>query len=121
MIEQNGNQNVMSFQLDSTSSRKGTYATSFSQQWSLLMSRIMLCIRRDILLAVIRLFTHIGIGLLVGTLYFNNGNDAKMLINNFRYIFFTLMFLMFTSFTAMNILCRCIPLLFTFTFDIDLQ
>lgn len=83
----------------------GAYATSFCRQWYLLTSRAILCLRRDRSLALMRFVIHTCIALLVGTLYFNIGNDASMMFNNFRFIFLTLMFLMFTSFCTMTIIC----------------
>lgn len=85
-------------------SRNGTYATSFFCQWYLLFLRTMLCLRRDRSLALMRFFIHFCIALLVGTLYFNIGNDAAMMYNNFRYIVLSQMFLLFTSFCSMTIL-----------------
>lgn len=87
-------------------SRNGTYATSFFCQWYLLFLRTMLCLRRDRSLALMRFSIHFCIALLVGTLYFNIGNDAAMMYNNFRYIVLSEMFLLFTSFCSMTILCK---------------
>lgn len=87
-------------------SRNGTYATSFFCQWYLLFLRTMLCLRRDRSLALMRFFIHFCIALLVGTLYFNIGNNAAMMYNNFRYIVLSQMFLLFTSFCSMTILCK---------------
>lgn len=86
----------------------GTYATSFFRQWYLLMIRTILCLRRDRSLALSRFIIHITIALLVGILYFNIGNDASMIFNNFRYIFMSIMFLMFTAFCTMTIICKLI-------------
>lgn len=89
------------------SGHSGTYATSFCRQWYLLFLRTMLCLRRDRSLALMRFSIHFSIALLVGTLYFNIGNDAAMMYNNFRYIVLSQMFLLFTSFCSMTILCKC--------------
>lgn len=100
---------ILSLQLDSRkccTGRSGAYATSFCRQWYLLMMRTILCLRRDRSLALMRFIIHTCIALLVGTLYFNIGNDAAMMFNNFRYIFLSLMFLMFTSFCTMTIICK---------------
>lgn len=101
---------MISIQLDSKkccSGSSGTYATSFLRQWYLLLQRTMLCLQRDRSLALMRFIIHTCIALLIGTLYFNIGNDASMMFNNFRYIFLSLMFLMFTSFCTMTIICKC--------------
>lgn len=102
---------IISLQLNDRkccSGHSGTYATSFFRQWYLLFLRTMLCLRRDRSLALMRFFIHFSIALLVGTLYFNIGNDAAMMYNNFRYIVLSQMFLLFTSFCSMTILCKCI-------------
>lgn len=101
---------IMPIQIDKKNccSNNGTYATSFCRQWYLLMARTILCISRDRSLALNRLIIHICIGLLIGTLYFNIGNDAAMIFNNFRYIFMSIMFLMFTAFSTMTINCKLI-------------
>lgn len=90
--------------------RSESYATSFCRQWYLLTIRTILCLRRDRSLALMRLIIHTCIALLIGTLYFKIGNDANMMQNNFRFIFLTMMFLMFTSFSAMTIVCKYIML-----------
>lgn len=82
------------------------YATSFYRQWYLLMCRTILCLRRDRSLALMRFIIHAFIAVLMGTLYYNIGNNAAMMFNNFRFIFLTLMFLMFTSFSTMTIICK---------------
>ena len=42
------------------------------------------------------------IALLIGTLYFGIGEDAQHALNIFRYIFFSIMFLMFTGMWRMD-------------------
>lgn len=92
----------------------GRYATSFCRQWFLLMSRNLICLRRDRSLALMRLIIHVCIGLLVGLLYYDIGNDASMIFNNFRYIFMSIMFLMFTAFSTMTIICKFLLFFFFF-------
>lgn len=98
------------FQLDTRKFCRsdGTYATSFWRQWSQLMIRSFLCLYRDRSLTAMRLIIHGCIGVLVGILYFGIGNDAAMIFNNFRYIFMSIMFLMFTAFSTMSIMCEYI-------------
>lgn len=77
--------------------RSETYATSFCRQLSLLLLRTSLVLWRDKSLTAMRLFIHVMIGILIGTLYFGIGDDASNVFNIFRYIFFSIMFLMFTG------------------------
>lgn len=86
--------------------RNDVYATSFVRQWCLLTMRVIRCYSRDRALTLMRPVTHFLIALMIGTLYFNIGNDASMIFNNFRYVFMTLMFLMYTAFCSMAILCE---------------
>lgn len=99
---------IISFHLDTQKFCRstGTYATSFCCQWYLLMIRSFLCLYRDPSLAATRFIIHLSIGLLVGILYYGIGNEADMMRNNFNYIFLSIMFLMFTSFSTMTIICK---------------
>lgn len=84
-----------------------TYATSFWRQLSLLILRTFLNMWRDKSLTAMRLFIHCSIALLIGTLYVGIGNDASNVFNIFRYIFFSIMFTMFTAFSSMQLVCKC--------------
>lgn len=84
------------------------YKTSFCQQWYLLTVLMIRCYSRDRSLTLMRLIVNIVIALMIGTLYYNIGNDASMMLNNFRYIFLTLIFIMFTSNCTMTLLCMCL-------------
>lgn len=99
---------IIPFQLDTRKfcRSNGTYATSFWRQWYLLMIRSFLCLCRDRSLTAMRIVIHACIGVMVGVLYFGIGNDAAMIFNNFRYIFMSIMFLMFTAFSTMSIMCE---------------
>lgn len=85
--------------------RDGIYATSFFQQWYLLTILMVQCFCRDRSLTMMRPIVHFVVALLIGTLYFRIGNDAAMMLNNFRYVFLTLIFIMFTSNCTMILLC----------------
>lgn len=78
-------------------SRGDTYATSFCRQLTLLLMRTFLVLWRDRSLTAMRLFIHVVTALLIGTLYFGIGDDATMIFNIHRYIFFSIMFLMFVG------------------------
>lgn len=86
--------------------RNGMYATSFIRQWYLLTLRVMRCYSRDRTLTLMRPVLHFIVALMIGTLYYNIGDDASMIFNNFRYIFMTLIFLMYTAFCSMAVLCK---------------
>lgn len=86
--------------------RNGMYATSCVRQWYLLTLRVIRCYSRDRTLTLMRPVLHFFIALMIGTLYYNIGDDASMMFNNFRYVFMTLIFLMYTAFCSMAVLCK---------------
>ncbi|GBM40409.1 ATP-binding cassette sub-family G member 1 [Araneus ventricosus] len=45
----------------------------------------------------LRFFAHVGVGLLLGMLYYGIGNDASMIFNNSGFLFFSLIFFIFTA------------------------
>ncbi|XP_063235825.1 ATP-binding cassette sub-family G member 4-like [Bacillus rossius redtenbacheri] len=77
------------------------YPTSFCLQFYVLLKRTFLLLYRDKSLTQMRLVMHVIVGIIIGMLYFRIGNDANEYFNNFGFLFFSLMFLMFTAFSAM--------------------
>lgn len=80
-----------------------SYNTSFWSQLCILFRRTFLILKRDIQHTYLRIALHILIALLIGTLYFGVGEDATHMLDNFNYIFFTIMFNMFTAFSSMTV------------------
>ncbi|KAH8334413.1 hypothetical protein KR059_009954 [Drosophila kikkawai] len=80
--------------------RENIYATPFYRQLSILLLRTFLLIWRDSSLTTMRFAIHIITGLLIGTLYFGIGNDGAQTLNIFRYIFYTIMFVMYCAFSG---------------------
>lgn len=101
---------TISLQIDTSKCcrKSETYATSFCRQLSLLLMRTFLILWRDRSLTAMRLLIHFCIAIMIGTIYFGIGNDATNAFNNFRYIFFSIMFLMFTAFSSMTLACMYI-------------
>ncbi|KYM75696.1 ABC transporter G family member 13 [Atta colombica] len=67
------------------------------QQQRILFLRALICMRRDILFTQLRLATHIIVGLLLGTIFYNFGGNAENVGSNIACLFFFLLFLFFAS------------------------
>ncbi|XP_033362481.1 ATP-binding cassette sub-family G member 1 isoform X1 [Bombus vosnesenskii] len=75
------------------------YPTSECQQFWIVLKRALLFSRRDWTLMYLRLFAHILVGLLIGALYYDIGNDGAKVLSNLGFLFFNMLFLMYTSMT----------------------
>ncbi|XP_063709394.1 ABC transporter G family member 2-like [Culicoides brevitarsis] len=83
--------------------RNDRYPTSFFKQFCVLLMRTFLILSRDKSMTTTRLVIHCCMAPLIGILFFDIGNDAKFARSNLNYIFFSIMFLMFTAFSAMQL------------------
>ncbi|XP_039751475.1 ATP-binding cassette sub-family G member 4 isoform X2 [Pararge aegeria] len=75
------------------------YATSELTQFWVVLKRTLLFSRRDWTLMYLRLFAHILVGFLIGALYYDIGNDGSKVLSNLGFLFFNMLFLMYTSMT----------------------
>ncbi|KAG8239218.1 hypothetical protein J437_LFUL018229 [Ladona fulva] len=75
------------------------YPTSGLTQFWIVLKRTLLFSRRDWTLMYLRLFAHILVGFLIGALYYDIGNDGAKVLSNLGFLFFNMLFLMYTSMT----------------------
>jgi hypothetical protein len=82
------------------------YSTGFLRQFYYLLIRSFLLILRNPSLTTMRLLIHLTVAIAMGVIYMKIGQSASNIMNNFRFIFFSVMFLMFTAFSSMQTTCE---------------
>lgn len=54
----------------------------------------------------LRLFAHLLVALLITALYYDIGNDGAKVLSNLGFLFFNMLFLMYTSMTITILSCK---------------
>ncbi|KAL0103658.1 hypothetical protein PUN28_017729 [Cardiocondyla obscurior] len=76
------------------------YIANFWKQFRVLIKRNAIKLFRDKVFTLLRIVMHFVVGLMVGILYFRIGQDAAYVLDNFNLLYFNIMFLVFTAFSA---------------------
>ncbi|RZF39659.1 hypothetical protein LSTR_LSTR001180 [Laodelphax striatellus] len=95
---------------DSYASLLRAYPSSNLQQFWILFKRCTLVTNRDMYLSRTRIIIHILLGILLGWMFYNFGNDADKVIGNHSFFFFAILFIYFSS---------CMPAIMTFPLEAD--
>ncbi|KAL0267316.1 UNVERIFIED_CONTAM: hypothetical protein PYX00_009620 [Menopon gallinae] len=83
---------------DKSKNRSVKYPTPSTFQFWVLLKRTFLCTCiRDLHMAQIRFVAQIVVGLLMGSVFYNLGNEASKVQSNSSYLFFSLMFIFFSN------------------------
>ncbi|CAH0714524.1 unnamed protein product, partial [Brenthis ino] len=82
---------------------KSTYPSSSWKQFSILTQRALLAIWRNPSFTLMIFGIHCAMALFVGFLFYNIGEDATYVRDNYNFLYFSLMFLMFTAFSMVSI------------------
>lgn len=85
---------------------KTGFPTSGWQQFWILLKRTIFIILRDKMLTRMRLVSHFIIGILLGLIYYDIGNNAAKVMSNAGCLFFTVMFTMFTAMMPTILTCK---------------
>lgn len=107
-IENGRNENYREVIVDHLVNESITHATatasitslthSFSSRFYDLLMRNLLISYRDKSFFYIRMFMHVAVGVLLGLIYYDIGNNASHIFNIFRLIFVAMSFLVYTSY-----------------------
>lgn len=90
------------------------FPTSGWKQFWILLKRTFMSILRDQTLTHLRLASHAIVGLMIGFLYYDIGEEAGKVMSNAGCIFFTVMFTMFTAMMPTILTCKLNWVLLTF-------
>lgn len=85
-----------------------TFATSSWTQFTIILCRMLLQMRRNKTMLLIQLFHHVISGFLVGGIFFGIGDDASQVLANFKYCVSIVAFFMYTHVMVPVLICKYI-------------
>ena len=80
--------------------------STFLRQFYFLLIRAFTLLSRNPSMCLMRVVIHFSVAIFIGLIYWGVGDSAKNMMNNFRYVFYTVMFLMFTAFSSLQTTCK---------------
>ncbi|XP_058805882.1 ATP-binding cassette sub-family G member 1-like isoform X3 [Phymastichus coffea] len=89
---------MINYESQSFRANSAYYVNGFFWQLWTLLKRNIIKLSRDRILLYVRLILHVLIGLLVGSMYYQIGQDAALVRDNVSLLFFTLIFVVFNAF-----------------------
>lgn len=91
---------------DESSIKHQSNGSTFVNQVIQLTVRNMLFNRRDKSYMITRVIVYLFVGILVGIMYYDIGNEAKQMINIFKSIYLMVAFLMYTALYSLTVRCK---------------
>lgn len=82
------------------------YSTSFLRQSYYLLIRAFLLLTRNPSMSLMRILIHFFVAIGIGLIFQGMGDSAKNMRNNFHFVFYSVMFLMFTAFSSLQTTCK---------------
>lgn len=86
--------------------QRSKYSATFTLQLCLLIHRNLIFMQRDKSFMVIRLMVSLIMALLVGVLFWDIGNFARHIFDNFKFVYVTTHFLCYASYFSLMVRCE---------------
>lgn len=87
--------------------RESTYSLSMIQQLKLLLLRNFMFMIRDKTYMRMRVLVSIFMGLLIGCLYYQVGQEASYMISSYKYLYCSMYFLSYSAYFSLMTRCKC--------------
>lgn len=86
--------------------QESKYAASFLTQLQLLIQRNFILMRRDLTLMLLRWFVSLFVAVTIGILFYNIGNLANRVFDNYKYAYTVANFLTYGSYFSIMVRCK---------------
>lgn len=92
--------------IDFNEKHPAKHAASFLSQLLLLIQRNIILMQRDMSFAALRLFVSLFVAVIVGVLFYNIGNLASHMFDNYKYAYLIPNFLTYASYFSLMVRCE---------------